>query len=335
MRLWRWWRKNIQKPHTHSIFCLFWHAGFVHSLLLLILLHCSLNETAIAQDNAILILYPRTVSPYAEVYQQIIEGIRSSTKLSLNTMALPKDYNLKKIQRWIDGNNSNTGYLVVLGKRAYQASQLLNHKHTLLTGALDRLPGTNRTPGVTIHIDPSQYLEHLLTLSPDVTQLTLFYNQNNEDLIPLILEISQQKGIKITPVAVTDIETAIRQIGDALKNADPSKSAIWFTQNVIGLNTELLFPYILDISWRKRIPVFSGLISHTKRGFLFSLYPDYYGIGEELGEIIVGHKLNKKINVTQFTQSTKFILNTRTAQHLGLAIGDSILKKADVIFPAK
>jgi putative ABC transport system substrate-binding protein len=307
----------------------------VRTLLLALLLRCCLFHCAIAQDKSILVLYPQTTIPYQQAYQQIIEGIRHSTRLPLKSLTLPEKFNPKKIQYWIDTSSGSPGYLIVLGRRSLQAVKLLQHNHQLLAGAIEILPGNNHPPGVSIHIDPSVYLKHLSILSPNTTKLILFYNSENKDLLPLAENAAQQHGIEITPIPVPNIETAIRSIAEALKLSDPEDTAIWFTHNVIGLNTELLYPYILEISWHRRIPVFSGMISHTKRGFLFSLYPDFLGIGKELGEIIIQHDRGETELSIRFTKAAKFILNTRTAQHLGLPIDDETLNKADVLFPAK
>jgi putative ABC transport system substrate-binding protein len=286
-------------------------------------------------DNNIHVLYPHTTTPYQKAYQQIIEGLRYSTSQPLSTLSIPKEYDLNKAQRWIDNNSSSPGYLIVLGQHAYQVSGLLKHKHHLLTGALDILPGNNRISGVSIHIDPSVYLDHLSIISPNTTKLVVFYKIKNKYLLPLIENAAQKHSVEISPIPVTNIETAVRRIASTLKFVNPDNTAIWFTRNVIGLNTELLLPLILDTSWHRRIPVFSGMISHTKRGFLFSLYPDYRGMGKELGEAIIQHIQGNKNLSSRFTKATNFILNTRTAQHLGISIDDSTLERVDVTFPAK
>jgi putative ABC transport system substrate-binding protein len=309
----------------------------VRIFLIILLLNSGLCSLAIAQDRRILVLYPEATAPYQEVYLQIINGLRHTTPFSLHALPIPKSHhNSANIQRWIDRYGNKNGYLVVLGQRALKVSEKLKHKLQLLTGAVDNLPNDARIPSVSLHIHPSVYLKQLKILSPRTTQLVVFYKENNKtQQIPMIEKEARQHGIVATPIAVKNVSDAVRLISQSLERVDPKKTAIWFMHHVIDLNTELLYPYILETSWHRRIPVFSGMIGHTKRGFLFSLYPDYQGIGVELGQIIIQHEQGVDIFETRLTRATQLILNTRTAQHLGLEINNKILKNVDISFPAE
>lgn len=304
------------------------------TLLLILLLQYGLVLSASAQERGLLILYPEAASPYQKVYEQIIDGIRSSTKDDLRTLALSQEYDLDKFQHWLDNNKSTADALVVLGSRALKAAGSLEHQLPLVVGAVDILPGKDPISGVSIRIHPADYLEHLQLLSPDSTHVVVFYNEQDNALVPLIEAEAHNRGMAVTPISVIDVPGAIRSIAAVLKEADPANTAIWFTRNVIELNTELLYPYVLEASWNRHIPVFSGLISHTKRGFLFSLYPDYQGMGNELGRIIEAHARKHTGLPSAFCRAVKFALNIRTVQHLGLKPGDRILQNVDLTFPA-
>jgi putative ABC transport system substrate-binding protein len=306
----------------------------VRTLILIFLLQYGLVRLASAQERDLLILYPEAANPYQKVYQQIIDGIRSSIKDDLHTLALAQDHDLDKARRWLDKNKSTADALVVLGNRALKAAGLLNQQLPLVVGAVDILPGKDRIPGVSIRIHPADYLEHLRLLSPNSTKVVVFYNEHDKELVPLIESEARKRDITITPIPVTDVTDAIRSIAAVLKNADPANTAIWFARNVIELNTELLYPYILEESWNRHIPVFSTMISHTKRGFLFSLYPDYQGMGEALGHLIEAHVHSGIVLKTAFCPAVKFALNIRTIQHLGLTPSDRTLGNVDLTFPA-
>jgi putative ABC transport system substrate-binding protein len=306
----------------------------VRTLLLILLLQYGLVQLASAQERELLILYPEVASPYQKVYEKIIDGLRSSSKDNLRTLALSQDYNLDKFRRWLDNNKSTADSLVVLGSRALKAAGSINHQLPLIAGAVDILPGRDSITGVSIRIHPADYLEQLQLISPHSNHVVVFFNEQDKALVPLIEIEARRRDIAITPISVTDVPGAIRSIAAVLKDADPAYTAIWFARNVIELNTELLYPYILEASWNRQIPVFSGMISHTKRGFLFSLYPDYQGMGNELGRIIEKHARNSTGSHTVFCRAVKFALNIRTVQHLGLNPGDTILQNVDLTFPA-
>jgi putative ABC transport system substrate-binding protein len=304
------------------------------TLLIMLLLQFSNLPFSMAQDSSILVLFPEVDDPYRKAYEQIIEGLRSSGVGSLHSQPISKGQDFSKTQRWIDEHESSAKYLVTLGGRALQASGHLRHELRIIASAIDILPGDYPVSGVSIFIHPEIYLEYLTTLSPQINQLVLYYNKKDESIIEIVEKEAYQRGIEVTPISVINIETAILQITDMLKGIDPKTTAIWFTHNVIEFNTELLYPYILEESWNRRILVFSSMVSHTKRGFLFSLYPDYQGVGKEIGQLISEHELHDDAIVVRYTRAAKFALNTRTAQRLGLIIDNKTLKIIDVKFPA-
>jgi putative ABC transport system substrate-binding protein len=306
----------------------------VRTLLLILLLQYGFALSASARDREIIILYPETDKPYHKVYEQIIDGIRSSTKDQLRTLALAQDYDPDKAQRWLNDNKGTADALVVLGSRALRLADSLKHQLPLVAGAVDILPGKDRITGVSIRIHPADYLEHLRLLLPNSNNVVVFHTEHDTALVPVIVAEARKRDIAVTPITVTDVTGAIRSFTAVLKEADSTHTAIWFSRNVIELNTELLYPYILEESWNRHIPVFSGMISHTKRGFLFSLYPDYQGMGKALGHLIETHGHKDTVIRTTFCPTVKFALNIRTVQHLGLTPGDTTLENVDLTFPA-
>jgi putative tryptophan/tyrosine transport system substrate-binding protein len=306
----------------------------VRTLLLILLLLCGFTQPSSARDGDLLVLYPEAKIPYQKVYEQIIEGIRSSTQDNLKTLALTQDYDPNRLRHWLDDNKGSADALIVLGSRTLKSVESSEYHLPLIAGAVDLLPGKDQTPGVSIRINPSEYFERLHLLSPRSTRVIVFINEQDKALVPLIETEAHKRDISITPIPVHDASDAIRRITAVFKASDSANTAIWFTRNVIELNTELLYPYVLEESWNRRIPVFSGMISHTKRGFLFSLYPDYYGMGEALGRLVEARAHGNGILNTGFCPAVKFALNTRTAQHLGLKHDEMTLKQVDLTFPA-
>jgi putative ABC transport system substrate-binding protein len=305
------------------------------TLSFILLLLCCHLQPAIAQNINTLVLYTKAASPYQKAYEQIIDGISSSLNSDLLTLGIPKDFDIKKIQQWIDENVKSADNLVILGSRALKASELLNLKKLqIITGALDILPGEDQNPGISIRVHPAVYLEHLRLLSPNSTKLIMFYNSNDKALVPIVENEAKNIGVTVNSIPVIDATSAIRNIASTFESVDPSDTAIWFTRDVIELNSEVLYPFILEESWNLHIPIFSEMISHTKRGFLFSLYPDYNGIGKELALIINDYAKGQTALRVRFSKAVKFAVNIRTLQHLGIAPDQRALQNIDLKFPA-
>ncbi|MDX1656805.1 MAG: hypothetical protein R3310_16465 [Candidatus Competibacteraceae bacterium] len=181
-------------------------------------------------------------------------------------------------------------------------------------------------------IDPALYLDTLRQLKSAVTRVAVVHHARQPLLIESIVQAGIRQGLTIEPVAVNDVDTAVRAVNRLLTTADPDTTALWFTPGTLEIAPTLLLPFVLEESWRRRLAVFSGDTAHTRRGFLFALYPDYVGLGRELGQAIDDLDTLPPGTLTD-TRAARLALNRRTARHLGLAPDRSLLERADLIFP--
>jgi putative ABC transport system substrate-binding protein len=283
--------------------------------------------------GTVLVLYPDAPPPYRQAFEQIIAGIEHAASGSLQSLALSPDYDIPSIERWLRSHGDDDTALVLLGQRALRAYEKLSTALPVFAGAINSIPGQVALPGVSVTIEPSLFLDFLRELSPSVKTVIAFHNTRNRGLISLMEKAAAERGLSIKPVAVGDAQTAVKAIGRIFDSVDPRTTVLWFTRNTININTELIFPFVLEQAWKRRIPVFSETLSHTKRGFLFSLYPDYFGMGMELASLIESTTRLPRQAIS-LTRAARFALNTRTARHLGIPLPKGITEKADVLFPA-
>lgn len=302
----------------------------MRTLALLVLL--VLGETARAAGGTVLVLYPDAPPPYQGAFEQMIAGIQHAAGRSLYTLALPKELDMARIEGWMDAHKDRDTVLVLLGQRALSAYDQLSTKLPALVGGVSQLPDQVELPGISLVVEPALFLQTLQELLPATQTVVTFYNADQSGWVPLLEKAASEHHLVIQPIAVRDTETAVRELGRILKTVDPRTTALWFTEGTISLNRELILPYVLEETWKRRLPAFSETVSHAKRGLLFAIYPDYYRVGAELGARIP-HAASGPIEFS-LTRAARFALNLRTAQNLGIPLRAPVIEKADVLFPA-
>jgi putative ABC transport system substrate-binding protein len=288
---------------------------------------------ACAASGTLLVLYPQAPPPYRAAFEQIIAGIERAASGSLRSLALSPDYDIALLERWIQSHRDEQTALVLLGQRALRAHRKLSTPLPVFAGGINGIPGQVPLPGVSVTIDPSLFLDSVRELCPSAKTVIAFYNARNPGLVSLLEKAASERGLTLRPVAVADARTAVKAIGRIFDSVDPRTTALWFTGNTVNINTELIFPFVLEQAWKRRIPVFSETLSHTKRGFLFSLYPDYHGMGREIASLIENATAHPPRTLL-LTRAARLALNTRTARHLAIPLRKDVIDKADALFPA-
>lgn len=283
--------------------------------------------------GTVLVLYPDAPAPYQQAFEQIVAGIARTAPGPLQTLALTPELDQARVRRWLDAHRDRATALVLLGQRALQAYAAGSTELPVLVGGVGALPGQTAWPGVSLIIDPELFVQTLRELLPAIDTLVVIHHTQDQVWLQRVERIAAIRGLSVEPMAVADAETAVRQITRTLDRIDPRTTALWFSRNTLSLNTELIFPFVLAETWKRRIAAFSDTVTHTQRGLLFSLYPDYVGVGEELG----GRIRNVASGTTadlRFTRAARLALNIRTARHLGMILRPDLLERAGQVFPS-
>lgn len=284
-----------------------------------------------AANNTVLVIYPEAPPPYEHAFDQLIIGLKDSINSKLDTYALPKNYDIEHVIHWVKSRGNHDTKLVLLGHRALEVRAHLPPLRAVFVGGIRDFPETIDLPGISLAVAPNLFLETLRTFHPNTKKVVVFYTVRSAAFIALATRTASQYGLSIQPLKLTTTETAINAISQVMETIDSKTTALWFMPGTISLNTELIFPFVLEETWKRRIVAFSESISYTKRGLLFSVYPDYYGVGVELG-LRVQQTVMTQTNPITPTYRAHWAVNTRTAQRLGI-LERSIIQEADAIFP--
>lgn len=273
---------------------------------------------------SLLAIYQEAPTPYQEAFKQMLDGIAHTSNMPVFQKKITTTTSQEEFQGWLtEGRDKD---VVLLGLKAlnfYEQSGQ-NQSNIFLTG-VNALPGQVPLPGISLAIDPMLYLRTLRELLPNIQHVVAYYNIQEEPWAALVRKAAQNVHLDIETIGVTDAFDLARQLAKTFKTLDPRTTALWFSGNTIQLNDELIYSYVLEQTWDRGIAVFSDMIVHVKRGFLFAIYPDYTEIGHELGTLI---QQRAQITGLQFSHTSRLAFNLRTARHLGLTVSDNLIQRA-------
>jgi len=287
-----------------------------------------------AGADPVLVLYPEAPDPYRQAFDQIMVGIARTTGSALDRRMVTAATERGQIQRWLD-EASPDATVILLGRPTTALSEIGRNRfggRRVFVGGINALPGQTPLPGVSLIAEPAPYLQTLHELLPNIRRVIAFYHAQDREWAPLATRAATAIGLRVEAVAVDDAPSVVRRIAEALKTLDPETTALWFAANTLDLDRELILPWVLEQTWDRKIAAFSDTAAHAKRGLLFALYPDYEAVGAELGRYIRQGAAGTGLGLA-LTRAVRFALNGRTARHLGIALGDDLVRRAQPLYP--
>ena len=299
--------------------------GLVNCLLLL-----SLASNAFSADR-FAVLYPEVSSPYDAIFQTILQGIKSQSSAEYRVYPLAKNQDLIQLREQIEAAQVNG--IIALGKRGYLTAQHLNLPLPTVVGALPLRP--NGVSGISLSADPEQIFSQLKSLVPNIKQVFFVYSPKANDwLLPYAEKAAQKNGLRLEAVAAEDLREAMHLYRQLLHKARGRSTAIWLPLDKVTADEDIVLPMLLQEAWDKDLVIISSKPSHVQRGALFSMYPDNFGLGQELVLQVLQHKAQGKTGVIPLKR-LQLAVNLRTAAHLGLNFSNSQQQTFDLSFPAR
>lgn len=274
----------------------------------------------------LLAVYPEVVDPYREAFEQIMDGLAQTSGLALEKKMITATTSPEDLFRFVEDLPT-----VLLGQRTvalYERTKTKNHP--VFIGAVNAVPGQITGPGISLTLDPTLYLQTLHELAPHIRRIVVYYNAREQQWFSQVESAASTRGLSVEGIATPDALELVRQLGATFKTLDPTTTALWFGRNTLALNPNLLYPYVFEQTWDRHIVAFSEVLSHARLGLLFAIHSDYIQYGRELGVLI---EQKAPAPVLRFSRSGQLALNARTAQHLGIALSDELLRRARSVFP--
>ena len=296
---------------------------------LVILLPASVDASGLA------VLYPNVKAPYVRVFDNIVLGVKKSHKQDVEVYMLPEKINAKELERWL--REKRLINIVALGNQAMNLALALPASFRVVAGAVLSAPVTEGRAfsAITMAPDPDLLFDQLIELSPAIESVSVVYQSGRHDaLIDRAREVAASHGVVVVAHGTDNAREGANLFKTIIDDHAPEKTAIWLLQGVPALKERSVLQSVLRKAWDQKIVVFSSNPSYVKRGALFSLYPNNFELGQSLAAASLD--LAKGLNLgTRPSRELDSVLNTRTAEHLGLGLSRSRKRQFDILFPSE
>jgi len=286
--------------------------------------------------GSIAVIYPDIGEPYRSIFSQIIEGIEGKSKTRV--MSFPVGANQSAQELAAELRQQNVQMVIALGRNGLKAASGLDRSIGIVVGGVLSV-AENETRGMSVHSlapDPALLFERLKGLMPSIRRVFVVYDpRRNGWLIQLAREAARSQGLELVAQEALDLKSAMRFYQDDLASADPKRDALWLPQDLVTVDESAALPFVLQEAWNRSLVVFSSNVAHVKRGALFSLYPN----NVELGRNLAGAALAQLSSGSQGGRAmvplkeVLMAVNVRTADHLGLGLGQRQKLAFDLVFP--
>lgn len=288
-----------------------------------------LGSRTVSAAETLLVLYPDVPAPYAEVFEQIIDGIRQQHPESLVLQKIRESDDQDRLLR-----NLNAGapdMVIALGKRGYEISLALPTSLPLVIGALPLSP--NGLPGISLLADPGVLFQSLRRLAPSIKRVAVVYTPGNEWLMDLAEQQAEKQGLTLIRAQVADLKEAVSRYESLLPQLDSAEDALWLPLDPVTANEQVILPRLLQYSWDNDLVLFSSKPVHAKRGALFSTFPNHQELGRSLTLMVQGLLHKKADPEVRPLKELKLAVNLRTAAHLGFEYNTQQQKNFSLTFP--
>jgi len=287
-----------------------------------------------AYGETLAVVYPEAKPPYSEIFNQIINGIKDQSKLDIELITIEGSNKTFKEKL---NKLKNLRMIITLGKSALEKTKSIQTNVPIICGAIIRSTKYNNCTGVSLIINPARFVESVKHASADINTINYIYRKNNNsELLQHANRAAKANKIQLTAHQVNSSIELIKLIDNIFNNIDPTNSIVWIGRSVIRLNSELVFPMILERAWEKRIAVITDNVVLVKRGFLISLYNDYYQMGSEIA-LLSEDALNGKVlpETLLLSNAYKTAFNKRTASNVSVELSIDFTNKPLLIFPSE
>ena len=293
--------------------------------------------SAQAQEPSVAVLYPEVRDPYRGVFLEIVRGIETELKRPVSQYLLKsgEDASPAMIERM---KADHIDVVVSLGQAGLSAAKPISAAFPVVIGAVFVSPGqeTEGVSGISLTPDPEVLFDRLKALVPGAKEVTVIFDPTQKAWeIARARNAAEARGLTLNAFPADDLHLSAQLFRDTLLGIKDDSIAVWLPQNNAAVDEKALLPVVLKEAWDKQFVVFSSNLDHVRKGALFSLYPDNFGMGRSLAVMARGRARNASPQSASIEPLRDLLIavNLRTAEHLGLNLANSAKVKFDLTFP--
>lgn len=291
-------------------------------------------EEEVARAN-LAVIYPDIGEPYRSVFGAIIEGVEDRARGKVSGIAIPMGGNPPALSDEL--RKRDVKAVIALGRSGLKAVASLDKQFTVVAGGMLSVPEAEAQSMLVQSLapEPALLFAKLRDFAPFVKRVVVVYDPRQNDwLIRLAREAAKAQSLELQALEAEDLKGAVRRYQEQFASLHPKHDALWLPQDSTTVEESAVLPMVLRESWGQSLVVFSSNAMHVRRGALFSLYPDNIEIGRFLAGAALA-ALQPGVQANRGIQALKQVLtvvNTRTAEHLGLNLRAS-QQRIHLVYP--
>lgn len=289
---------------------------------------------ASAGKGTIAVLYPNVSEPVRSAFISMIQGIEERTRVRVRSYAVEQRTDPAELNAHL--KKSGTRVVIALGRQGLNVAAGLDRDILVLVGGALLLSDAEivNVNGISLTPDPALLFSRLRTLLPEVRRVMVVYDpKKTEWLLRLAREAARTQGLELVAVEASNLGQAAQLYSNLIRGADSKRDALWLPHDTTTVEESTLLPLILKESWNNSVPIFSSNILHARKGALFAMSPNNVELGKSLASSALGLMAGEtRKKGVQPLRELHTALNLRTANHMGLNIGNQQQRTFDFIF---
>lgn len=302
----------------------------------LIVLNLAYPTFASASSPSVAVIYPDVREPYRDVFMEIIRGIETGLGQSVKHYVLDGDDTPAALLERV--HDDHVDVVISLGRAGLSATKQLAEVFPVVIGAVVISPGqeSKGQTGITLTPDPEVFFDRLKSIVPSAKEVTVIFDPRQKAWeIERARKAAKAQGLTLNAFPTEDLRLSAELYRKVLAQIKDGSIAIWLPQDNAAMDEQALLPVVLQEAWEKNFVVFSGNLDHVRKGALFSLYPDNFGMGRSLATLALDRLKNGAASTFAINPLRDLLLavNLRTAEHLGLRFASHDRQQFDLVFP--
>ncbi len=276
------------------------------------------------------VLYPPVVNSFlTQIFDEIVDGIKLNREIEVVIYPVTGKEHIESIKDKLKDDGIDA--VIAIGEKNYLIGKKLAEVYPVVHGGVMIEP--NGHSGISLVTDPEQFFSHLKRLAPSVERVYTVYSEaSNGWLVRMAKKIAGKYDIELNAFEADNLREGSHNFRQLLGQVKDERDAVWLLLDKIVPDKAVL-PVVLEKAWDSHVVVFSNNPTHARRGALFSLFPDNYGTGESLGELVLRQRQPGAQPLVLPSKNLKISVNERTASHLGFSVSQSQRVDSELTYP--
>jgi len=290
-----------------------------------------------AKPPTVGVIYPEVREPYRTVFEEIARGMEQELGSAVIHYQLSESQitNPAVLQEQLRADSIDVA--VTLGRAGVYVAKSLDPALPIVIGATVLHPNEVPSNATAISLTPAPeaMFAYLKQLVPEIKKITVIYDPRQSAWeVDHAVQAAKNLGLQLNAQATGNLKDSSDLYRQLLDTAQDSTEALWLPRENAAMDEQSLLPEILKEAWEKNFVVFSSNLEHVRKGVLFSLFPDNFGMGRSLANLALRKMRGEQTGSTvQLLKDLQVAVNLRTADHLGLRISNQTRREFALVFP--